>query len=1021
MDEKTQTQGLEGDNQEPQQINKNESPHESDSDDSVTFPLLTDWQRRLQLEEKRKNAQKRNKEERGDTDTDVDEEGRDDVVSDVDEEVRDDVVADVDEEVRDDVVYDVNKEVRDDVSDVDEEGSDNVVSDVDEEVRDDVVFDVDEEGSDNVVSDVDEEVRDDVVYDVNEEVRDDVSDVDEEGRDDVVSDVNAEVRDDVVSDVDEEVRDDVVSYVNKEVRDDVDEEVRDDVGTDVDEEVRDDVGTDVDEEVRDDVGTDVDEEVRDDVGTDVDEEVRDDVGTDVDEEVRDDVGTAVDEEERDDVGTDVDEDMRDDVGTDVDEEERDDVGTDVDEEVRDDVGTDVDEEERDDVGTNVDEEMRDDVGTDVDEEERDDVGTDVDEEMRDDVGTDVDEEERDDVGTAVDEEERDDVGTDVDKEMRDDVGTDVEEGRDDVKEGKGDDDDKGEMCDTAKDIGNTENHADRDEREVHESDEEFDHDDETKDPDFRLSDSNTDDSDDDVDFKDDPMIVNTLPTTDRPSLSPIPSSLSSSGPSLSSEAAVSASVGCSVSSVSSGIWAKKHACVYCQKLYAKISRHFEDMHSNELEVALALGLPKRSQERNTIWTDLRNRGDYNYNKIVIAKQEGEMIPCKRPTDTTADVNSFVPCAHCKGMFQKNALWRHIKRCRLRSPRDTSRDHQKQGKLLMPVPQNVTDSYKSDILGSLAVGKVRQVAANDALILQFGQTRYSKCRHQRHQHQNVRQQVRELGRFLIKLRDRTTCQCLEDCIDPQHFNEVVHTVRDVCGFQQELGVFSIPTLAQHIGQSLLKCAKIMKSNALKAGDSQLKLKAEGFIDLYDADWTAEIGTFALNTIQVRRFNKPKAMPLARDIRKLNVYLAEQAKIHYDELQVHGDSVTAWKSLNELTLTQIVLFNRRRGGEAERAEMSQYLSGTNQTPVQEDLLKGLSQFERNLTSTLARFEIRGKRGRRVAVLLTSDYQNQLACLLKCRAAVGVEDNKYLFPRTEDATTPVRGCDVIRKCSRENTLSG
>ena len=104
-------------------------------------------------------------------------------------------------------------------------------------------------------------------------------------------------------------------------------------------------------------------------------------------------------------------------------------------------------------------------------------------------------------------------------------------------------------------------------------------------------------------------------------------------------------------------------------------------------------------------------------------------------------------------------------------------------------------------------------------------------------------------------------------------DVVTVVKDVCGFIPEKGCFNKPSLAQHIGQSLSKCARILKSNGLKSGDSDLVATANSFLALYESDWTTEVGTFALNTVEDRRFNKPKAMPLARDIKTLNMYLKE----------------------------------------------------------------------------------------------------------------------------------------------------
>lgn len=231
--------------------------------------------------------------------------------------------------------------------------------------------------------------------------------------------------------------------------------------------------------------------------------------------------------------------------------------------------------------------------------------------------------------------------------------------------------------------------------------------------------------------------------------------------------------------------------------------------------------------------------------------------------------------------------------------------------------------------------------------------------------------------------------LEESIDPQQFNTVVDVVKDLCGFIPDKGCFQKPSLAQHIGQSLCKCAGILQSNGRKSGDKDLVAKAKSFIALYESDWTTEVGTFALNTLESRRFNKPRALPLARDIQKLNAFLAEQAKLSLEELQTSPSSVSAWRRLNKLTLAQVVLFNRRRGGEMGQAQLAQYLEGSRNKncSVNKDILLSLSKVEQQLVTMLDRFEIRGKRGRRVPVLLTSDHKKQLECLLECRSAVGV----------------------------------
>ena len=72
----------------------------------------------------------------------------------------------------------------------------------------------------------------------------------------------------------------------------------------------------------------------------------------------------------------------------------------------------------------------------------------------------------------------------------------------------------------------------------------------------------------------------------------------------------------------------------------------------------------------------------------------------------------------------------------------------------------------------------------------------------------------------------------------------------------------------------------------------------------------------------------------------------------------------------------------------------------------------KLEQELSEQFTRLEIRGKRGRKVPVLLTKRVTASLDLLNKYRSEVGVpEDNPYVFARVE-AMTPIRGADCLRK---------
>ncbi len=65
-----------------------------------------------------------------------------------------------------------------------------------------------------------------------------------------------------------------------------------------------------------------------------------------------------------------------------------------------------------------------------------------------------------------------------------------------------------------------------------------------------------------------------------------------------------------------------------------------------------------------------------------------------------------------------------------------------------------------------------------------------------------------------------------------------------------------------------------------------------------------------------------------------------------------------------------------------------------------------------------EIRGKRGRKVPIILTKDMQESIDLLNHTRAAVGIaEKNPYVFARpTKQSLGCIRACDSLRRFKRE-----
>ncbi|XP_071839517.1 uncharacterized protein [Apostichopus japonicus] len=404
-------------------------------------------------------------------------------------------------------------------------------------------------------------------------------------------------------------------------------------------------------------------------------------------------------------------------------------------------------------------------------------------------------------------------------------------------------------------------------------------------------------------------------------------------------------------------WDKHQYCVYCMKTYAKLPRHLEQVHLKEKEVAEAL----------------------SYDKGVI-----------------------------------DNLWKHKKNCFMASE-STMKDkrHQSTSALLLPFSQEVSQSFKDTVFASMTYDSISFAARHDHIIVQYGERMFAKLGHERHQVGYISQKMRELARLLLKIKEtKPDVKSLYDCISPKQFDTVLEAVRNLAGLDPQTGKYKTPSLALKLGHSLQTCALIVKAECIKSEDPVKEDQADKFSKLAVIEWAHKVGTGARTTLEERKWNKPNMLPLSEDIRQLHAKLSEVIE-EKQKLLALSDDVTAWYALAEATLSKLILFNRRRSGEVQRIKLADFERRCHDQG-NDDVMDSLSSWEKTLCNKLERIEIRGKRGRKVPVLLTKEMVQVMELLAAKRTLIGVsETNDYFFARPNfSSMEPLRGADCIRK---------
>jgi integrase len=218
--------------------------------------------------------------------------------------------------------------------------------------------------------------------------------------------------------------------------------------------------------------------------------------------------------------------------------------------------------------------------------------------------------------------------------------------------------------------------------------------------------------------------------------------------------------------------------------------------------------------------------------------------------------------------------------------------------------------------------------------------------------------------------------------------------------------------------LQKCIKILIGKGIETNNKELQTNAEELSKLFDINWSEEISSNALKTLDEAKRNSTKSvLPLAEDVKLLGNYLkAEACRVSKILLEAKcaDEIVQAWSSLSEITLCQTILFNRRRAGEVSKMTLKDY-ENKQLSNKEGNLDSCLSPFEKELCKLFYRSEIVGKRGRTVPVLFSKQAKENLDKLIEKRELIGNPENKYLFP-TRTSNSHIRGTDVMRKFATE-----
>ncbi|XP_023805402.1 uncharacterized protein LOC111946283 isoform X2 [Oryzias latipes] len=465
------------------------------------------------------------------------------------------------------------------------------------------------------------------------------------------------------------------------------------------------------------------------------------------------------------------------------------------------------------------------------------------------------------------------------------------------------------------------------------------------------------------------------------------------------------------------VYNKRHYCLYCPVSCYKMARHLVRKHSSEIDVAKAISFPLKSKQRKLHLDLIRNKGNRAHNNEVLKSGTGTLIPGQQSSNP-GKPSDYMHCINCEALLKRKCLWRHMSRCRL----SKKCSGQKPGRsriqsicaFAQPAPEGVSVKVW-ELINAMHQDEVSQVIKGERTIIRLGELLFSKHGHDKNKHEYIRQKMREIGRLVLISRKEGKLQGLEDFFKPSNFNIVVEMVKKVSGFNEDTNAYKTPSLALKLGHSLKKISDILEceTQMSESIDEEFLENIKRTRTLFEKKWDVCISSRALQTLTEAKWNTPHLLPFTDDVKKMHIYIDECRKASQNNIKDNPNKKT-WTRLANVTLCEVILFNRRREGEVSKMPLSAFtLRDTAGVPS--DLATSLTELEQKLCKHFQRIEIRGKRNRKVPILLTPEMLTSMETLVSLRRTCGVPDeNPYFFARPE-ADTHLRGSDAIREVAQ------
>jgi hypothetical protein len=457
-------------------------------------------------------------------------------------------------------------------------------------------------------------------------------------------------------------------------------------------------------------------------------------------------------------------------------------------------------------------------------------------------------------------------------------------------------------------------------------------------------------------------------------------------------------------------WSRKHTCFLCSKSICDLPRHLEKKHKDNCLVQEALSKPKKSKERLQCWRIMSNKGAFKHN--IKARDVGGELQVKRRI-ANKKPDEYSPCPHCYGYYLKKDLWRHTKKCKT-STFGASGCQSSISKISAIMESaSVSSTYSKTLLENLFCNMKRDevfmAVKSDTLARLYAMSLLEEGR----KAGDVSWTIRLIGKLLLKIRELSGQEELSwiKLVDCSEWSKVIKGVKSLAEFEYQDGLsVGKPNIGIKCGQGIKGLLASAQGHALKTHDDGLLEKTRRMFELYDHEW-AKIARHCHVENKCNKEEKLELLPLAEDVTKLRDFCILQTE---SVVQGKECDVEDYTSLSKITLTRLITFNARRGGEPGKLRVSEWPKIRNDELVHKEEIEKLPEEEKLLAKRLKLGFVLGKGSKKVPILFPPETVKAIDFLLIQREKmISNAKNPFIFARLHKSSTKLmRGPDCVRE---------